>query len=103
MMRDDDFVARYGGEEFCAFLSDVQRADAVLIAEQIRERLAANPLEIRGRSHSLTVSIGVASVQAGHIARALQQADQALYVAKAQGRNRVVSEDDTAVRAQTNA
>jgi two-component system cell cycle response regulator len=98
VMRDDDFVARYGGEEFCAFLSDVEGKAAVRIAERIRSQLAAEPLDIRGRPHRLTVSIGVASVRNGNIGRALQRADEALYVAKAEGRNRVVSEDAMALR-----
>jgi diguanylate cyclase (GGDEF)-like protein len=93
MMRDDDFVARYGGEEFCALLGDVGSGDAVRLAERVRARLAAMPLDIRGRSHRLTVSIGVAEVRDGEIGRALRAADQALYIAKRQGRDRVVAED----------
>jgi diguanylate cyclase (GGDEF)-like protein len=93
MMRDDDFVARYGGEEFCALLGDVDSGDAMRLAEQIRTRLAAMPLDIRGRSHRLTVSIGVAEVRDGEIGRALRAADQALYIAKRQGRDRVMAED----------
>jgi diguanylate cyclase (GGDEF)-like protein len=93
MMRDDDIVARYGGEEFCALLGDVDWETAVRVAEQIRRRLAALPLDIGGRPHTLTVSIGVAAVGDGDIGRALRAADQALYVAKAQGRNRVVAAD----------
>jgi diguanylate cyclase (GGDEF)-like protein len=93
MMRDDDFVARYGGEEFCALLGDVDPGDAMRLAERIRARLAALPLDIRGRSHPLTVSIGVAEVRDGDIGRGLRAADQALYIAKRQGRDRVVAED----------
>ncbi|MBV8190594.1 MAG: GGDEF domain-containing protein [Alphaproteobacteria bacterium] len=100
MMRDDDFVARYGGEEFCALLSDVDCEDAVRIAEQIRTRLAAAPLDSRGRSYRITVSIGVAAVRDGDIDRALRAADQALYVAKARGRDRVVAEGSDSAEAR---
>jgi diguanylate cyclase (GGDEF)-like protein len=92
MIRNDHFVARYGGEEFCAFLNDMECASAVRLAEKICIQLAAQPLDIRGRSHRLTVSIGVGSVHDGDVDRALLQADAALYVAKARGRNQVVSE-----------
>jgi diguanylate cyclase (GGDEF)-like protein len=99
MMRDGDFVARYGGDEFCAFLNDVQCAGAVPLAEKICARLAAEPLDIQGRSHRIAVSIGVGVVRDGDIGRALQRADAALFVAKAQGRNRVVSEEAVAAHA----
>jgi diguanylate cyclase (GGDEF)-like protein len=100
MMRDDDIVARYGGEEFCALLSDVGWETATRVAEQIRARLADRPLDIRGRPHALTVSIGVASVRDRDIDGALRAADQALYVAKAQGRNRVVAADASGAEAR---
>jgi diguanylate cyclase (GGDEF)-like protein len=99
MIGDEDCVARYGGEEFCVFLNDMDGVAAMRVAEHIRGRLAAAPLDIRGRRHTLTVSIGVASVRNANVSRALQQADEALYAAKALGRNRVVSSDSAASRA----
>jgi diguanylate cyclase (GGDEF)-like protein len=100
MIRDGDFAARYGGEEFCAYLSDTERAHAVRFAQQICARVAAESLDIQGHAYRLTVSIGVGSVDDGDIDRALQRADAALYVAKAQGRNQAVSEEAMSARAR---
>lgn len=105
--RPGDLAARYGGEEFVLVLGQTMQAEAVKIAERIRQKIMA--LDIRFAGHRLmTVSIGIASVGAHHAqstkeqpARTqwlnfsedgnllLEQADKALYVAKKQGRNRV--------------
>lgn len=105
--RPGDLAARYGGEEFVLVLGQTTQAEAVKIAERIRQKIMA--LDIRFAGHRLmTVSIGIASLGAHHAqstkeqpARTqwlnfsedgnllLEQADKALYVAKKQGRNRV--------------
>jgi diguanylate cyclase (GGDEF)-like protein len=84
----NDLVARYGGEEFCALLMDADQAGALAVAERIREALAARPVMIQGEPHAVTVSIGVAQLRDGDFDGTLQQADKALYRAKAEGRNR---------------
>ena len=95
-----DLVARYGGEEFTAILYDTDASRAVIAAERIRRAVEEMAIEHRGsRAASvLTISIG-AAVVAPDVRRspggALQLADEALYRAKSQGRNRVEIMDDT--------
>lgn len=93
--RDRDHVARYGGEEFLVLLPSVNEREATVVAERIRECVEAACFPNPGSrvSRYITVSIGVA-VQAPAQAISPEQlqrrADEALYVAKQTGRNRVV-------------
>ena len=82
--RQQDICARIGGEEFVCLLADADASAALSLAERIRHDCAALP-------EHLSVSIGIAEAgQAGHdLNRLLALADQALYAAKAAGRNRV--------------
>jgi diguanylate cyclase (GGDEF)-like protein len=92
--RATDFVARYGGEEFCVILTDTDGRSAVRVAETLRK--AVRTLGIRHDysdcADVVTVSIGVAtatvSARVVHL-DLIQQADRALYEAKAGGRDRV--------------
>lgn len=89
-----DLVARYGGEEFIAVLPHSDEACAMAMAEQVRQAVEALQLRHEGSSSALvlTVSVGVASGKAlfGQAPESLvAQADQALYMAKREGRNRV--------------
>lgn len=94
--RGGDFVARYGGEEFAVILTDTALSGALAVAESLRaavERLAiAHPASPGG---CVTISIGVAATVAARDVpdpgRFIEAADQALYEAKQQGRNRVVA------------
>ena len=92
--RPEDILTRYGGEEFAAILYDVNGEQAREIAERIRSAVAELNIEHRASrtSSRVTISIGVAVVapSADRTAcGAVQLADQALYEAKVQGRNRV--------------
>lgn len=89
-MRADDIVCRWGGEEFI-ILATCGLADAALVAEKVRQRVA----ESRGGDVcSVTVSIGVTKMLgAGDFDAAMHRADKAMYKAKQQGRNRVVVEE----------
>jgi diguanylate cyclase len=84
---------RFGGEEFAVMLPGMQQADAEAIAERLRKRVEA--IRIRQRSSgsvisSITASFGVTRFQPGDTAVSLiERADQALYRAKEEGRNRV--------------
>ncbi|HEX4959606.1 MAG TPA: GGDEF domain-containing protein [Thermoanaerobaculia bacterium] len=92
--RATDVVARYGGEEFALVLPGVMSGRATDLLERIRRVLAVKPIKIPNRSKpvSLTVSIGVAlwPDDGNNAAEILQCADQRLYQAKSQGRDRVV-------------
>lgn len=88
-----DFVARYGGEEFAILLKDTSSANACLVAESLRERIATKKLTL-GKEHvdlgKITVSIGVAELKASEDPDELfNRADKALYEAKRAGRNLV--------------
>ncbi|PYY79158.1 GGDEF domain-containing protein [Pseudomonas sp. TKO26] len=87
-LRKQDVFARIGGEEFACLLATADEQTAVQVAERIRGGFAHLPLLAPGL---LSVSIGVVSSQtAGYeLSRLLSQADEALYGAKDQGRNRV--------------
>jgi len=91
-LRPSDIVARLGGEEFAVLLADSCRDNAFKVAERIRSTFAALAATVAGHAVNATASIGVAIIQDPQqdIAALLSQADQALYRAKARGRNRVV-------------
>jgi diguanylate cyclase (GGDEF)-like protein len=92
--RPGDLVARYGGEEFAILLPNTDHAGARRLAEDVRAALVASMMPHQGNPAGIvTVSIGLHAVAAGdehHGANWLvESADQALYAAKAAGRNRV--------------
>jgi len=87
--RASDVVARFGGEEFVVLMPETDLANAVLIAERVREAMATSRIE--PLPEPVTVSFGVAERAAGEPGRALlARADRALYEAKHAGRDRVV-------------
>ena len=92
-VRDTDVLARWGGEEFVLLLCDTPAADAVALMERLRQAVQAMqvPVAQGGQPITVTVSIGLARhTPADPLAGTLERADQALYAAKAGGRNRVV-------------
>lgn len=90
--RGTDVVGRYGGEEFVLVLSGTRVDGAKELAERVRRRLEANPIETSAGPVAVTLSLGVATLREhGDTLHALvEAADQALYEAKRAGRNRVV-------------
>jgi diguanylate cyclase (GGDEF)-like protein len=90
-IRASDLLGRLGGEEFAVVLHDTAREKAMAVAERIRESFAEQAKEVDSRPVCATVSIGVVQNDSGpmDIPGLLAQADQALYVAKERGRNRV--------------
>ncbi|GAB4322531.1 MAG: hypothetical protein Kow0010_03360 [Dehalococcoidia bacterium] len=93
-LRQEDRLYRYGGEEFCAVLSDVTADDALRLVERLRTAVAALPLtgpELAPIG-PVTISAGVACApgDGSTVDELIARADRALYVAKRQGRNRVV-------------
>ena len=90
-VREVDRLARFGGEEFVVLLPGLVLADALPLAERLREQVALRSLAQPGASIAFSVSIGIAQWQGGpeDLSRLLVRADAALYQAKLQGRNRV--------------
>ena len=84
-----DLPARLGGEEFALILPDTRLDEALMVCERLREQVAAHPFEDAGQAFRVTVSMGVVESSRHALEALLQQADQALYEAKRQGRNRV--------------
>lgn len=89
-VRQGDIAVRYGGEEFLIVLPDTRLAQSFEVAERIRERVARSSLPF-----ALSVSVGLAAGEPGRDTpeRVFDRADQALYRAKNQGRDRVVADD----------
>ncbi|MFP4905400.1 GGDEF domain-containing protein, partial [Paraburkholderia sp. BR14261] len=91
--RPADTAARYGGEEFIVVLPDTLLDGACAIAEQIRHAISDLAIEHAGSEYGrVTASIGYASWSPDRdvdVTQVIQAADQALYDAKARGRNRV--------------
>jgi diguanylate cyclase (GGDEF)-like protein len=88
-VRDTDICARVGGEEFVVLLPDADLVDARLVAERLRAQLRARVIPAIGSS--VTASLGVAELQPadGTAEHLLHRADQAMYRAKALGRDQV--------------
>ena len=95
-VRGIDLACRYGGEEFVVVMPDTDLSVATMVAERIRRRIAGEPFPIhRGeRSIEVTISIGIAARASpeDEAAAILKRADEALYRAKRDGRNRVVAD-----------
>jgi len=89
--RGDDSIGRYGGEEFVMVLTNVDGDGAIRIAERVRQAVENAPLLHNGRVVPLTVSVGVAlaSEVEGGAGPLIALADERLYTAKKNGRNRV--------------
>jgi len=99
LVRRSDTLVRYGGEEFVALLPNTNRADAVVLAERMRETVAAVTVDCeRAPAFQVTTSFGVASypADAADAELLLQRGDAAMYLAKQLGRNRVATLEDAA-------
>jgi diguanylate cyclase (GGDEF)-like protein len=90
-VRDVDFIARWGGEEFLVVLPDTDAEGARLVAERLRKKVADVSFDHVGHAFSVTVTLGIATMQASESAeQTIARADTALYDGKRGGRNRVV-------------
>jgi diguanylate cyclase len=93
-LRETDFLARYGGEEFVLLLPGAGGGDAMALADKMRAAVAEAGLHSKGKPVPLTLSGGVAAVHEGEAPdAAFERADQALYQAKREGKNRIILAD----------
>lgn len=93
-LRISDIIARIGGEEFLVIAPDTPTAEAIKLAERLRQAVAARPIMVEQTALTVTISIGVAQhkeIGCQNMDRMLKAADNALYAAKAAGRNCVRS------------
>ena len=89
-LRNVDMVFRFGGEEFLILLSNTSRDAAALVGERLRHAAQAQDYFAAGTRIELTVSLGCATLLPGEsVESLLRRADNALYVAKREGRNRL--------------
>ncbi|MGE5255847.1 MAG: HDOD domain-containing protein [Hyphomicrobiales bacterium] len=95
-LRDSDYLARYGGEEFAVILPEANMESAFLVAERLRERIRSQKMAYRDQTITLTMSFGVASMAPNQDLSSdsfIKMADDALYIAKTQGRDRCCAFD----------
>jgi len=90
-LREVDILTRYGGEEFVALLPETDLASAHEVANRLRQEVEGQPFETEAGSLVVTISVGIAAWRPAinDLDELLEQADAALYEAKASGRNRV--------------
>lgn len=91
--RSADLVSRYGGDEFAIIAPETGRDEAFRLAERMRMKIEATPLQVGELQIPMTVSAGIASAPDDALpdaAAMIDEADRALYKAKEQGRNRTV-------------
>jgi diguanylate cyclase (GGDEF)-like protein len=92
-VRAYDAVGRYGGEEFVVVYPAADLTQATAQAERLRRAVEEQPFTLGGQPHTLTISLGVTSIRGVEDVpeEMLQRADAALYQAKREGRNKVVT------------
>lgn len=92
-LRTSDILGRYGGEEFAAFLPETGPETGVRIAQRLHEALRKLRVPVDGHAVAITASMGVAGYHAAQhadsVEKIFKEADEALYRAKAKGRNRI--------------
>ena len=92
-LRQVDLLARYGGEEFVILMPETGLEEAMLIAERLRENAAEATLPTRAGNMVITISLGVVKLEddCRNLEELLDRSDQAMYVSKRTGRNKVTS------------
>lgn len=90
-IRGEDILARYGGEEFCCLLPETAISAAVSIAERCRKKVANHSFKYHDQNINITISLGVSAMNSDTTNPdiLLKRADDGLYAAKNNGRNRV--------------
>lgn len=94
VLRENDVLCRYGGEEFLVLLPATDAPSARVVADKLHKILRGNPLHWQGREVKLYASLGYATIYHGcQPDQLLIQADQAMYLAKSTGRDRICQAD----------
>ena len=102
-VRSTDLLARLGGEEFAVLMPGTSLQGAQGLAEKLRQAIRGTPMTAQGGGVTVTVSVGLAWARVGELLSfdaLYKRADQALYRAKADGRDRVQVEDDASLTPQ---
>ena len=92
-VRKEELFARYGGEEFAIVLPETERQGAIQLSERLRQAVDSEPFHYEERTFTVTISLGVATTTGQNVpstSELIRDADEKLYQAKHQGRNRVV-------------
>ncbi len=91
MVRQIDFIGRYGGEELAIVLAETDREQASFAAERIRQAIESSVIKAYDEELKVTVSIGISAFpdNTEHMRDLIEMADQALYLAKETGKNKV--------------
>lgn len=99
-LRSNDLVCRFGGEEFMIYLDDTDTVSAMKVAERLRNAISKSVIYgDNGEEISVTVSVGVVSSEkTDSLDVLLKQADDAMYLAKHNGRNRVEIYDENKIK-----
>ncbi len=98
-VRESDILFRYGGEEFCIALANTNLAGARKLAERVRRALEILVVRASGARLHVTASFGVATLgEDDDAAHLVEKADHSLYRAKAQGRNRIATHEESRAR-----
>jgi diguanylate cyclase (GGDEF)-like protein len=92
-VRQMDILGRFGGEEIMLLLPDTSLENSIVVANRLRQRIASTPVQTEQGPVSVTVSIGVAALDdtCDRLETLIEHSDQAMYSAKRQGRNRVIT------------
>jgi diguanylate cyclase (GGDEF)-like protein len=92
-LRDSDIIGRYGGEEFSIILPDTNNTAANLVAERLLSKVSDVPFDTEAGKLSIQISIGIAgmSKETPTLHSLIVRADQAMYLAKSSGRNRLAA------------
>jgi diguanylate cyclase (GGDEF)-like protein len=90
--RKDDLIVRNGGEEFCVILDNIDKEKSIKVFEELRYKIEKTPFEAEGLNLNITVSIGLFYGLKDNIDEMLNHADELLYTAKHEGRNRLVND-----------
>jgi len=97
-LRKTDYIGRFGGEEFVVLMPGTTLDQGAIALEELRSGIEGSPFHFKNERVPVTISIGYTQFCTGDtLDNVFERADQAMYQAKEQGRNRVVQDTHTAV------